>query len=81
MIDNFYKKIEIEYEVEGHSWNLFSDLGDLSEGDRVFVRYEFLALNNFEADSFRKEIEAAKKPLIDYFTKRKQKTKSTHLRK
>ncbi len=79
MIDDFYKRIEAEYEVEGHSWNLFSDLGDLSEGDRVFVRYEFLALNNFEADSFKKEIEEAKKPLIDYFIKREQKAENPHL--
>lgn len=79
MIDNFYKKIEAEYEVEGHSWNLFSDLGDLSESDRVFAMYEFFALNNFEADSFKKEIEEAKKPLADYFSKRIQNTKNQHL--
>jgi hypothetical protein len=79
MLDSFYKRIETEYEVEDHSWDLFSDLGDLSENDRALVRYEYFALNNFEADSFKEEIETLKKPLIDYFTDRKQQAKSPHL--
>lgn len=79
MIDNFYRKIEAEYEIEGHSCNLFSDLSGLSEGDRVFVRYEFIALNNFEADSFQMEIEEVKKPLVDYFLQRILNAENKHL--
>lgn len=79
MIDDFYRKIETQYEIEGHSLNFVSYLDDLSETDRVFVRYEFLALNNFEADSFRKEIEETKKTLIDYLIKRDQETGNPHL--
>lgn len=79
MIDDFYKRIEAEYDVENHSWDFFSISGNLSENDKALVRYEYFALNNFEADSFKQEIETAKKPLIDYFTEREQQAKSPHL--
>ena len=78
-IANFYSRIETEYEVEGHSWNLFFDFSNLSEADRVIIRYEFLALNNVEADFFKKEIEKSKKLLIDYFLNRIQNAKNPHL--
>lgn len=79
MIDDFYNRIEAEYEVEGHSWKLFSDLGDLSEEDKVITRYEYLALNNFEANLFKKEIEETMKPLMDYFFNRIQNAENPHL--
>ena len=37
----FYKKIELEYEVKNHSWNLFSDFGNLSEVDKIYARYTY----------------------------------------
>jgi|AGTN01.1.fsa_nt_gi hypothetical protein len=79
MIDNFYNRIEAEYEVGGNSWHFFSDLNDLSEEDRVIVRYEFLALNNFKADSFKTEIDEERKPLIDYLSHRIQSAENQHL--
>lgn len=75
----FYKKIESEYEVKNHSWNLFSDFGNLSEVDKVYARYEFLSLNNFESNLFKKEIEESKKQIINYFTYRIQEVKNPHL--
>lgn len=75
----FYKKIESEYEVKNHSWNLFSDFGNLSEVDKVYARYEFLSLNNFESNLFKKEIEESKKQIINYFTYRIQEVKNPNL--
>ena len=46
----FYKKIESEYKVKNHSLNLFSNFDNLSEVDKVYIRYEFLSLNNFESN-------------------------------
>ena len=75
----FYKKIESEYEVKNHNWNLFSDFGNLSEVDKAYARYEFLSLNNFESNLFKKEIEESKKQIINYFTYRIQEVKNPHL--
>jgi hypothetical protein len=79
MIDDFYSRIEAEYKVEGDSWSLFSNFGDLSKEDGVIIRYEFLALNNFEADLFKKEIEDTKTLLIDYIFNRTQNAENPHL--
>ena len=78
-MNNFYKKIESEYEVKDHSWNLFSDFGDLSKVDRTHIRYKFLSLNNFESDLFKKEIEESKEKIIDYFSRRMQEAKNPRL--
>lgn len=78
-IHAFYKRIESEYKVKDHSWYLFSDFVDLSEVDRVYIRYEFLSLNNFESDLFKKEIEETKTQIIDYFSRRIQETENPHL--
>lgn len=79
MIDDFYRKIETEYEIEGHSLIFFSDLGDLSESDRILVGYEFLALNNFEAETFKKRMVDDKDQIIMYFQQRITATKNIHL--
>lgn len=75
----FYKKIESEYKVKNHSLNLFSNFDNLSEVDKVYIRYEFLSLNNFESNLFKKEIEESKKQIINYFTYRIQEVKNPHL--
>lgn len=75
----FYKKIESGYEVKNNSWDLFSDFDDLSEADKVYARYEFLSLNNFESDLFKKEIEETKQEIINYLTRRIQDVKNPHL--
>ena len=75
----FYKKIESEYEVKNNSRDLFSDFDDLSEADKVYARYEFLSLNNFESDLFKKEIEETKQEIINYLTRRIQEVKNPHL--
>ena len=56
-IHAFYKKIESKYKVKNDFLDLFSGSSDLSEVDKIYARYEFLSLNDFESDLFKKEIE------------------------
>jgi len=75
----FYQKIESEYKVEDHAWSFFSDLRGLSEVDKALIRCEFLALNNFKSDLFKKEIEETKEHIIVYFSERVKIVKNPHL--
>lgn len=54
-LQTLYKRLEMEYEIEGLPLTLFPDLGTLSEENRLKVRYEFLALNEFKSDLFNDE--------------------------
>ena len=78
-IHAFYKKIESKYKVKNDFFDLFSGSSDLSEVDKIYARYEFLSLNDFESDLFKKEIEETKEQIINYFNGRIQETKNPHL--
>ncbi|EHL86695.1 DUF4209 domain-containing protein [Coprobacter fastidiosus] len=78
-IHAFYKKIESKYKVKNDFLDLFSGSSDLSEVDKIYARYEFLSLNDFESDLFKKEIEETKEQIINYFNGRIQETKNPHL--
>ena len=75
---HFYSKIETEYEIESYSWNLFTDLDNIPEQDRLLIRYENYALNTFNSDTLRK-ISAENEQMITYFRQRVETTKNIHL--
>ena len=75
---HFYSKIETEYEIESYSWNLFTDLDNISEQDRLLIRYENYALNIFNSDTLKK-ISAESEQMITYFRQRVETTKNIHL--
>lgn len=78
-LQKLYNKLEIEYEIESSSLTFFSNLDGLQEEDRTLVRYEFFAINNFESDSFKNEINEAKTQIVNYFSQRIQTAKNPHL--
>jgi hypothetical protein len=76
---NFYNKIESEYKTESTSWNLFPDLNTIQEESRIFISYEYYALNNFESGSFQEKIAESKNQITDYFSGRVMVANNPHL--
>lgn len=80
ILNAFYKRIESEYKGDYASVpSDYSDLDNLSDIDRKHVHYEYIALYNFKADIFKKQIEDSKQQIIDYFAHRIKETKDLHL--
>jgi hypothetical protein len=75
----FYTSIEAEYTIKNHSINLFSSIGDLSDDDKIFILYEYIALNNFESDLFKERIFKEKNHIISYISQRIEIVKNIHL--
>lgn len=76
---NFYNKIESEYKTESTSWNLFPDLNTIQEENRIFISYEYYALNNFESGSFQEKIAESRNQITDYFSGRVMVANNPHL--
>ncbi len=78
-LQDFYSKIEFEYKIESISWNLFPDINTIQEENRIYISYEYYALNNFESGSFKEKITESRNQITDYFCERVKTTNNPHL--
>lgn len=74
----FYDSIETEYRIDNYSVS-FPSIDIISKKDRNVVRYEYLALHNFESDSFKEEIAKEGDRIIEHFSQRVEVVKNIHL--
>jgi hypothetical protein len=78
-LQSFYDLIETGYRTESYSLNLFSNIGKVSKDEEDWISYEFISLNNFEADIFKERIQNNKEQIIAYFQQRVEIAKNIHL--
>jgi len=78
-LKTFYNLIETEFTTECHSYNLFSNIGEVSIDERILISYEYISLHNFELGAFDEIISKGKDQIITYFQQRVKEVKNVHL--
>lgn len=77
-VTQFYNTIEVEYKVFNYFSN-YPNIEDLSESDRFQLSYEYMAMNNFDADTFKERIIKEKNQICKYLQERTENSNNPHL--
>lgn len=77
-VTQLYNTIETEYKVFNYFPN-FPDTEDLSEQEKLQLGYEYIAMNNFDADIFKERIRKEKELICKYLLPRITNSNKPHL--
>lgn len=77
-VTQFYNTIETEYKVFNYFPN-FPDTEDLSEQEKLQLGYEYMSMNNFDADIFKERIRKEKELICKYLLQRITNSNNPHL--
>lgn len=77
-VTQFYNTIESEFKVFNY-FPILPDVEDLSEQGRTQLSYEYMAMNSFDADTFKERIRKEKELICKYLLHRLGNSNNPHL--